>query len=923
GVDGFDNVGASLAAGDVDGDGQDDLLIGAPGADCGVPADRQGAMYELHGGAWTSGTAAAAAAASLCGTTAKDRLGHSVAILGDTDGDGYPELAAGAPDQGTSKVGYVAVARGVDGGHAGPITAAATITGPRANQQLGRALTAIDADADGLNDLVVSGGAGKVWIVRGRPAGLPSGVITSVAATTLQGPGGQELGEHLAADGPDVCVSSVFDTTFPVGTDDATPSCGRRLVIAAPGDDEAGTNAGAVYVYVPRPGDPALIDVETLESRGRSDGPAFPTYSATNLGVGEGGKLTGAHAGGGFGASVLLGVTSHLGGFGDLVVGAPGQLAATAGVYGFATTGYGVDAPSVGAGRRWSYGLTVDGSDADWNNEVRFNQFSGDAVVTWTETDLYLGTRLADVRTGGSQHWFVAYLGDGDGSGATTTIAYNTQQQALPFAADYAIAWKADDSYARLSTWNGAAWVHDAGFFSGGAGQKQESNLNEVAEFRVPLSAIGDPTELDVLAYWLYEGAGFESSFSPFPEFAFSTGTYDPDLTEYYPFNLDLGAAPELYGSLPTGSGAPTLFSDMTMYWHDRDTDGFGDEADDPFLACPMHAPMSFANPSSPRAAWVDDPADVTDCDDTNAAINPDADEIGGNGIDEDCDGADGSGVDLPPSGVTCSLTAATYGHALNVSTSASGVDPEGGLVTFVYAWTVDGALDATETGPTYPASKTDVGEVISATVTAYDPGLNGTSRSCGSATIVNNRPLVTGCTLTPSGTAYRADTLVASGVTGTDADGEAVTPVYEWYLNGVYDALNGTNAYDLSATTPLDLVELVCYVADGYGLSSNALIRSANVTNHPPTLVVDPALLIDHTLALVDVTSATDADSDAVTLSYAWSVNGVVVPGETSDSLDGSFFVRGDVVSVVVTADDGYDTTQGSASATAPNAPP
>jgi hypothetical protein len=29
------------------------------------------------------------------------------------------------------------------------------------------------------------------------------------------------------------------------------------------------------------------------------------------------------------------------------------------------------------------------------------------------------------------------------------------------------------------------------------------------------------------------------------------------------------------------------------------------------------------------------------DCDDTNAAVNPDADEICGDGIDQDCDGAD------------------------------------------------------------------------------------------------------------------------------------------------------------------------------------------------------------------------------------------------------------------------------------------
>ena len=84
---------------------------------------------------------------------------------------------------------------------------------------------------------------------------------------------------------------------------------------------------------------------------------------------------------------------------------------------------------------------------------------AGTAVVTWDATDVYVGTRLVDVRTGGNQHWFVVYFGNGDNTGSTQTVQYNTQLQTLPFRADYALAWKANDSFSRLSTWNGSTWV--------------------------------------------------------------------------------------------------------------------------------------------------------------------------------------------------------------------------------------------------------------------------------------------------------------------------------------------------------------------------------------------------------------------------------------------------------------------------------
>lgn len=65
----------------------------------------------------------------------------------------------------------------------------------------------------------------------------------------------------------------------------------------------------------------------------------------------------------------------------------------------------------------------------------------------------------------------------------------------------------------------------------------------------------------------------------------------------------------------------------FTMYFADSDEDGFGDP-DNVFESCELTDGLVEND---------------LDCDDTDPAINPDAEEINGNGIDEDCDGMDGS----------------------------------------------------------------------------------------------------------------------------------------------------------------------------------------------------------------------------------------------------------------------------------------
>lgn len=84
---------AVSSAGDVDGDGYADLLIGAPGAEGQAGISGAGAVYLVAGNPnLTSGLASDVASATFLGQYASQQAGISVASLGDINADGWDDL---------------------------------------------------------------------------------------------------------------------------------------------------------------------------------------------------------------------------------------------------------------------------------------------------------------------------------------------------------------------------------------------------------------------------------------------------------------------------------------------------------------------------------------------------------------------------------------------------------------------------------------------------------------------------------------------------------------------------------------------------------------------------------------------------------------------------------------------------------------
>ena len=162
-----DHFGEALAAGEFDGDGYDDLAIGVPGESLSglAEAGRVVVLYGSSGGLLASGSQGWHQNSSGVSGTAEadDRFGHAV-TAGDFDGDGYDDLAIGAPFDSVGSIadsGYMTVLYGGSGGlsSSGSSGFSQSSSGIPGNAEeddvFSASLAAGDFDGDGRDDLMV------------------------------------------------------------------------------------------------------------------------------------------------------------------------------------------------------------------------------------------------------------------------------------------------------------------------------------------------------------------------------------------------------------------------------------------------------------------------------------------------------------------------------------------------------------------------------------------------------------------------------------------------------------------------------------------------------------------------------------------------------------------------------------------------
>ena len=327
GIDGRDFSGGSVSsAGDVNGDGYDDLIIGANRAD---PNGRNsGETYIVYGGASAPGTDGVLDLSRLAmdgngfilnGIDGRDYSGFSVSSAGDVNGDGYDDLIIGAnraDPNGDSQAGETYL---VYGGASAPGTGGrfnlSTLNGSN-----GFILTGIDADdrsgwsvssagdvnGDGYDDLIIGAygadpngdsSAGETYLVYGGVSAPGTDGVLDLSA--LDGTNGFTLTGIDAVDLSGRSVSSAGDVNGD-GYDD--------LIIGAWAADPNGSSSGETYVIyggASAPGTGGVLDLSALD-------------------VTNGFTLTGIDAGDFSGISVSAAGDVNGDGYDDLIIGAYG-----------------------------------------------------------------------------------------------------------------------------------------------------------------------------------------------------------------------------------------------------------------------------------------------------------------------------------------------------------------------------------------------------------------------------------------------------------------------------------------------------------------------------------------------------------------------------------------------------------------------
>jgi hypothetical protein len=191
---------AVSTAGDVNGDGYSDMVVGAHLYD-GGEAD-EGAAFVYYGTAIGISTTPAAI---LEGNQAGSRFGWSVACAGDVNVDGYADVLVGAPfyDKGETDEGVAMVFQGSRNGLS--LVPASTIESNQANAWLGFSVApAGDLNNDAYSDIVVGAygydngqtDEGVILTYHGSPKG-----IVAADATMLTDEDGSNIGEVLSPAG--------------------------------------------------------------------------------------------------------------------------------------------------------------------------------------------------------------------------------------------------------------------------------------------------------------------------------------------------------------------------------------------------------------------------------------------------------------------------------------------------------------------------------------------------------------------------------------------------------------------------------------------------------------------------------------------------------------------------------------------------
>jgi hypothetical protein len=242
---------SQAGVGDVNGDGYDDFLVGAPeNKEAGTSA---GQAYLILGkpSGWTMWTSLADADASFLAESAHDAVGMALGVAGDVNNDGYDDfLITAVGSLRESGQAYLILGKATGWTMDTSLASAeGSFVGEMAYDRAGKAVCGLgDVNDDGFDDFAIGapgsddGGAsaGKVYVILGQGSGWTMGAGLDRAEVAYWGEGQADRAGHSL-----------------VGVAGTAGAGSLSLLIGAPGyDDGPAYNAGKAYYVVLRDAPP-------------------------------------------------------------------------------------------------------------------------------------------------------------------------------------------------------------------------------------------------------------------------------------------------------------------------------------------------------------------------------------------------------------------------------------------------------------------------------------------------------------------------------------------------------------------------------------------------------------------------------------------------------------------------------------------
>ncbi len=833
-------------AGDVNGDGYDDVIVGASSY-----SSYTGRAYVYLG----SSTVVSSTVSTQLTGTAASYFGASVSGAGDIDADGYDDVIVGAYGASTAYV-YRGSSTGVSS------TATSTLVGSSSIYYANAVSGAGDVNNDGYDDVIVgawyySSGAGRAYVHHGYADsdgdGSAAGTDCNDASASIY-PGAVEIvadGIDQECDGVDSCYTDGdgdnYGTT--VVTDGSSLSCatGTGAAVSTDCDDgDAAVNpAGSETVADGVDQDCDSVDACYTDADGDNYGTTV---------VIDGSSLSCAT---GTGAAVSTDCDDAVA---TTFPGAAPLDSATGCMndddgddYGDASTSRSVTAGSdcddaVGATHPGAAETVADGVDQDCDSvDSCYTDADGDNYGTAVVTD---GSSLSCATGSGAA--VATDCDDGDGAinpAGSEAVADGVDQDCDSVDAcytdvdgdNYGTAVVIDGSSLSCSTGTGAPIATDcddalAAVNPGASEVCDASNVDEDCDGLADdadASASGKTSlypDADADGYGSSTGVAATYCDAPASGYAASATDCDDGSAAVHPGATEVcdGAdADEDCDGLADDADASVASSSRTTFYVDADGDSFG---------------------STTSAAYCDEPATgyaavATDCDDAASAVYPGAPETTGDGVDGDCDGGEVCYVDVdadgyrPDSGTVASADSdcadsgeatssvpagdcaddspSVHPGAVEITGDEVDEDCDSGETCFVDA-DLDGARGATTTASA-DVDCTGAGEATASAAVDCDdadPGASPAATEITGSGVDEDCDGAELCYVDADGDGYRPDetSTVASSDADCDDPGEARVSA----LTGDCDDTPGTGVAYNPAALETDCADPADYNCDG-----------------------------------------------------------------------------------------------------------